>query len=417
MASTSRPATDRRTSKPINGAAGLRLASPTTALALVAVTVVVLAVDVAIESATGTFSGGWAVNLVFAAPYTIVGFVVARREPRNPIGWLMLMIGLLTSLGSTASDYALFVYRFGHRGSPLGPVAVVLDNGAAGLFLLPLVIMLFPDGELRRRWRWALRGYVALLVLYIAGSWSIAIVALARRFPVDSGGSVVGTNDPSGFAAWTGPVLPLFVVGAVAFCVAAVARQALSYRAATGVRRQQMKWFGAGGAATLAGLVALASGGVTNSSSSLIWLPIIIGLAALPVSMGVAILKYRLYEIDRIISRTLAYATLTALLVGTFIGLVALTTDVLPFSSPVGVAASTLAAATLFNPVRKRVQRIVDRHFNRSRYDAEETVAAFAARLRDAVEFDAIRSDLVDTVNRAVQPTHASVWIAPHARD
>ena len=174
-----------------------------TAWALVAVTVLVLAVDVPIELAIGTLSPGWGIGVVFAAPYAIVGLVVARREPRNPLGWLMLMIGLLTSLYSVASDYALFVYRFGHAGSPLGPVAVFLDDGAAGLLLLPLVIMLFPDGELGPRWKWAVRGYVALLVLYLAGTWSVAIVALGQRFPVDSGGNVVGASDPSGFAAWT----------------------------------------------------------------------------------------------------------------------------------------------------------------------------------------------------------------------
>jgi hypothetical protein len=125
----------------------------------------------------------------------------------------------------------------------------------------------------------------------------------------------------------------------------------------------------------------------------------------------VGILRYRLYEIDRLVSRTLAYAILTALLVGTFIGLVALSTNTLAISGRVGVAASTLAAAALFNPLRIRIQRLVDRRFNRAHYDAEATVAAFTARLRDAVEIDAIRADLLDAVNRAVQPTHASVWI------
>jgi hypothetical protein len=138
-------------------------------------------------------------------------------------------------------------------------------------------------------------------------------------------------------------------------------------------------------------------------------------LAALPVGIGVGILKYRLYEIDRLISRTLSYAILTALLVGTFIGLIALTTNTFARSGRVGVAASTLAAAALFNPLRKRIQHLVDRRFNRARYDAEATVAAFTAQLRDAVEIDAIRADLLDAVNRAVQPTQASVWIKPHA--
>ena len=138
-----------------------------------------------------------------------------------------------------------------------------------------------------------------------------------------------------------------------------------------------------------------------------------IALSALPLAMGVGILRYRLYDIDRLVSRTLSYALLTALLVGTFVGLVALTTNTLALSGRVGVAASTLVAAALFSPLRIRLQRVVDRRFNRAHYDAEATVAAFNARLRDAVEIDAIRTDLLDAVTRAVQPTHASVWIKP----
>jgi hypothetical protein len=129
--------------------------------------------------------------------------------------------------------------------------------------------------------------------------------------------------------------------------------------------------------------------------------------------MGVGILRYRLYEIDRIVSRTVSYVVLSAVLVGAFIGLVALTTDLLGFSSTLGVAASTLAAAALFNPLRVRVQRLVDRRFNRARYDAEATVAAFVARLRDAVDLDSVQAELLDVVQRAVEPTHATVWIRP----
>ena len=135
------------------------------------------------------------------------------------------------------------------------------------------------------------------------------------------------------------------------------------------------------------------------------------GLAAFPISIGVGIMRYRLYEIDRLISRTLSYAILTALLAGTFIGLIALTTNTLALSGRVGVAASTLAAAALFNPLRIRVQRVVDRRFNRARYDADATVAAFSAALRDAVDLDTVRAELLAAVQHAVQPSSASIWI------
>ena len=135
-----------------------------------------------------------------------------------------------------------------------------------------------------------------------------------------------------------------------------------------------------------------------------------LGVAALPVSIGVAIMKYRLYDIDRIISRTLAYAIITGLLVGVYAGLVLLTTQVFGVHTPVAVAASTLAAAALFSPLRRRVQKAVDRRFNRARYDADQTVAAFAARLKDAVNLDAVRDDLTGVVHQALEPAHVSLW-------
>jgi hypothetical protein len=200
----------------------------------------------------------------------------------------------------------------------------------------------------------------------------------------------------------------------VAFCVACVGRQIVSYRRSSGEYRQQLKWLLSGGAISIAGLLLAMS----ISNSSLLVLRVVgfvsfLSVIALPVGIGVGILKYRLYDIDRLISRTLSYAILTGLLVGVFVGIVVLTTDVLPFSSPVGVAASTLAAAALFNPLRLRVQRLVDRRFNRARYDAEAIVAAFTLRLRDAVDLDTIRNELLHAVDGAVQPAHASVWLRP----
>jgi hypothetical protein len=140
----------------------------------------------------------------------------------------------------------------------------------------------------------------------------------------------------------------------------------------------------------------------------------IVGGLAFPLAIGVAILKYRLFDIDRIISRTLAYAIVTSLLVGVYAGVVLLATRVLPFSSSVAVAASTLAAAALFNPLRRWVQRAVDRRFNRARYDADRTVAAFAARLTGAVDLDTVQADLAGVVHQALEPAHVSVWISQH---
>ena len=194
-----------------------------------------------------------------------------------------------------------------------------------------------------------------------------------------------------------------------------VARLLLSWRRASIVRRQQLKWLLAGCAISLAtGVISVISGlfphapaavqGAVNFISD-------VGFAVLAVCVGMAILRYRLYDIDRIISRTLAYAIVTGLLLGLYAGLVLLATQVLSVHAPVAVAASTLAAAALFNPLRRRVQRVVDRRFNRARYDAEQTVAAFASRLKDAVDLDLVRDDLARVVRVALEPAHVSVWI------
>jgi len=201
----------------------------------------------------------------------------------------------------------------------------------------------------------------------------------------------------------------------LAMSPAFIGRQLLSWRRSSGERRQQLKWLASGAAAAIVSLVIGTAFATTGPATLVVeWVDNVAwcGLGALPVSMGVAILRYRLYEIDRIISRTLAYAAVTALLVGVYAGLVLLSTDVLSLTSTVAVAASTLAAAALFNPVRRRVQRAVDRRFNRARYDADKTVAAFAGRLQDAVDLDSVQADLAGVVQQALEPAHVSVWIS-----
>jgi hypothetical protein len=192
-----------------------------------------------------------------------------------------------------------------------------------------------------------------------------------------------------------------------------LAGQVGSYRRSSGERRQQLKWLLGGFAVGVAGLVL----GTTLRGAGL-WGVVghvaLLAVFAIPVSMGVAIFKYRLYDIDRVLSRTLAYAIVTGLLIGVYAGLVLLAQQVLGLNSPVAVAASTLAAAALFNPVRRRVQHAVDRRFNRARYDADQTVTAFAARLQDAVDLDAVREDLAGVVQAALEPAHLALWTAPH---
>jgi hypothetical protein len=390
-----------------------RLASPATAVALGVVALLAEAAQLVLEGLShqlptaasdiaNTAAGG-----AFVLAFTAVGVVVARRQPRNPMGWLLIAVPLAIQAGNNGSQYAYLDYTLHHGTLPLGPLAVLLTPSWEYAFVLvPLVILLFPDGRPGPRWRWPLRAYLAVVVLAVARTLSVAVAASGLRTPLDGNGNL---NSPSGANAWSRPVQWLSVAAVLLLVMASIVYQARRYRRASGERRQQLKWLAAGAASLV---LCFAIDAATGGSSGLLGgLAFSLGLSSLPLAIGVGILRYRLYEIDRLVSRTLSYAILTALLVGTFIGLIALSTDVLAISSRVGVAASTLAAAALFNPLRKRIQHLVDRRFNRARYDAEATVAAFTARLRDAVEIDAIRADLLDAVNRAVQPTHASIWI------
>jgi hypothetical protein len=203
-------------------------------------------------------------------------------------------------------------------------------------------------------------------------------------------------------------VLVIAFLAVPVFWVSFVARQVLSWRRATGERRAQLKWLMAGSAASVIGLAA----GFAFQSGIVNTLFLIVGIFSLPVCIILAILKYRLYDIDRLISRTLSYTLVTGLLAGVYAGLVLLATEVFRFHSTVAVAISTLAVAALFNPLRRRVQHMVDRRFNRARYDADQTVTAFAARLNDAVDMDSVREDLAQVVSRALEPAHLSVWVS-----
>ena len=363
-----------------------------------------------------TVLSGQIFNALVAAaigvPCAAVGWLVTRRQPGNPIGWLFLVTGLFQFLSTAGGDYGYYVYRLGHH-LPLGAAGSALSQfWGLSLVLFGAVVLLFPDGRLASRgWRWTLRVYcVAFALLVLATCVAIAGALAAHPVRVDSSGGLAAMDHAVGwFGAVQGPLGAVTIGLSVAF----IARQALSWRRSGGDRRQQLKWLASGGAVTIICLALAVS--FSNSGVPVIGLAWF-GVAALPVSIGVGILKYRLYEIDRIISRTLAYAIVTGLLVGVYAGLVLLATQVFKFHSTVAVAASTLVAAALFNPVRRRVQHAVDRRFNRARYDAERMVTAFAARLQDAADPDAVYADLTGVIHTALEPTHMSTWIRPGDR-
>jgi hypothetical protein len=351
------------------------------------------------------------------------GQLIIRRLPGNAIGWLLGLIELSLAASMFTDQYALY----GLATAPGSLPAARTAGWAAGVLatvtvlLLAFLILLFPDGRLpSRRWRPVLWALVVVTLGWVAGQFQTGTTVTGGITDALSAAGITyrfhGVFPHQGWLSGTGRVG--FVLG-VAAGVLVVASVFVRRRGASAERRKQLAWLGYVGLMTViwaAALVVAASAapGASNGRlGTLLWSFLVCTpVAGVPLACGVAVLKYRLYEIDRIISRTLAYAIVTGLLVGVYAGLVLLTTQVFRVHTPVAVAASTLAAAALFTPLRSRVQRRVDRRFNRIRYDADQTIAAFAARLKDAVDLDSVRDDLANVVHQALEPAHVSVWIS-----
>jgi hypothetical protein len=348
--------------------------------------------------------------LVLLVAYGGVGYVIARTQPRNPIGWIFLALGLITLLDYVARLYLVLDYREHGGRLPFG-AAVIFWRGSWTIFPFLLAfpaIVLFPDGRLSPRWRRLLWVYVAAAVVFtvmqgtgqvLDPTHGLGNIDLRGNLPNGNGGAA---------SSWSWPLALFFVAAWIAF----VWRQVAAWRSSSGVRRVQLKWLAGGSAVCVVSALVVVILGDGSSTGARIAADLgTVGIGVLPVAIGVAILRYRLYEIDRLVSRTLSYALLTGLLVGVFAGVVLLTTRVLPFSSPVAVAVSTLAAAALFNPLRRRVQRLVDHRFNRARYDRDALVARFGAKLRDAVDSDTGVAELAGAAASSVEPAHISVWV------
>jgi hypothetical protein len=361
-------------------------------------------------------AGNAGVVLVPTTVFAAVGVVVARRQAANPIGWLLILASLFENMFDFATAWVVFNHWLGHGVNASALSALWFENSFWDLGLLVgfPTLLLFPDGVVpSRRWRVTLRLYVAGSVLVVASQCAVATILVRwHNLQVDANGQPVHTPPTSGLVNFLASgVLVLILVPLLASWVVHLA---VAFRRSTGVLRQQLKW------ATLGALVVVISlavsvplGDNTSTLAAAVNTLCTILFGAFPLGLGLGILKYRLYDVDRLISRTLSYTVVTGLLIGVYVGIVVLTTNVLSFSSPVAVTASTLAAAALFTPLRNAAQRLVDRRFNRAGYDAEATVAALSARLRDAVDLETVRLDLLAVVSSAFEPAHAAVWISP----
>ena len=367
------------------------------AAALLGLTVVLLASSLVIGLTGGE---GWTAELGFipvAAAFAVVGALVAARTG-NRLGWLFLGAGTVSAVTVVANVYAARAAAAELPEAVWAGWTLTVILGIVPL-LFVLTLLLFPDGRLPSlRWR---------PVVWVAVISGLAAMVCPAVSDVNFSSNFPKLRDPVMLVAplrtvnnaATGIQALLFLVAAAALIV--------RFRRSGPEQRLQLKWFMY--ASAVSALVIFAAS-VLSRKGPLPEFEIVVPL--IPAAVGVAILKYRLYEIDRLISRTLAYAVVTGLLIGVYAGLVIVATQVFRFRTPVAVAASTLVAAALFSPLRRRVQHVVDRRFNRVRYDADQTVAAFAAQLRDAVDLDTVRADLLAAVNSAVEPAHISVWIA-----
>ena len=374
---------------------------------------------------TGTGIG----DLLFFVPFSafpIVGALIASRRPGNPIGWICLADGLMWMLIMLSEEYS--AYALARPGSLPFPVTVhallyawlwVPAVGLLGIFL----ILLFPDGRLpSRRWR---------PVAWLSGAVisSVSVITLLMPGPLEG---LRRVRNPFGLegqpwvadAGWV--VLPLLPVCMLASAASLVFR----YRRSGAVERQQIKWIAF--AASFVGLVYLSvmGGGLVawlvspevpgDLGTETFWGAILenvmlLGFAGVPVAIGFAVLKYRLYDIDVVINRALVYGSLTAMLALVYFGGVAAMQYVLRAisggESQLAVVASTLVIAALFNPLRRRIQDFIDRRFYRRKYDAATTLEAFGARLRDSTDLGSLSGDLVGVVRRTVQPEHVSLWL------
>jgi hypothetical protein len=360
----------------------------------------------------GEFGGQEYGAATIALTFTGVGALIASRQPGNAVGWIFVVVGVLQAMNLFGDAYSELAVVTEPGSLPGGYVMAWLTewNWAPSIALLTtFLLLLFPDGRLiSRRWRWVAwptGAAIAVLVTFAA----VALWPQRREI-------ALGLQPDEGDVPWG--LVPVLVVAAVVLFVGVLASATslmVRLRRSRGVERQQLKWF------TFAGALAAAAGLTLFLPTESAWTGVLFFVAALsvPVAAALAILRYRLYDVDVVVNRTLVYGSVTALLAGSYLGLVLLLQVA---SSPVteenslAVALSTLAVAALFRPARNRVQALVDRRFFRQKYDAQQTLEGFAARLRDEIDLDALRAELTGVVAETMQPAHVSLWLKEAGR-
>jgi hypothetical protein len=355
----------------------------------------------------------WLENILFTVGYSTVGAVIASRSSLgNSIGWLFCAIGLSFGVIHFSAEYAIYALLAQPETLTGGEAAAWILSWAWVLAVgfIVFLALLFPDGRLpSRRWRWF--AWLSLLLIITGAVWGAftpgAILSLGQ------------INNPLGVEGLPN-VWELTQTLMLTLIFVSAASLFMRLRAASGVERQQIKWF------TYTAVVASSAALLTYTISEpmgALWLKWVgyvvmqVALICMPISMGIAILRYRLYEIDILINRTLVYGSLTAVLVALYFGVIvvlqSLFVSLTGQQSTLAVVASTLLIAALFTPLRRHIQSFIDRRFYRSRYDARKTLEALSAKLRDETDLAALSEDLVGVVRETMQPAHVSLWLRP----
>jgi hypothetical protein len=357
----------------------------------------------------------WLDCTVGAISFAPVGALIAARRPANPVGWLLCLSGVAISIAHFSAEYAIYALLAQPNSLPAGQALAWIAS-----WILPIIVglllfsfLLFPTGRLpSRRWKWLAWLTVAFVI--------VDVILSAFSFGVDAGLGPI--RNPLGIEGFSNAYSVVVSISPVVY-VAVASSLFVRLHRATGVERQQIKWVVYAVAATLMGtILAYVIPEVIDTPLWFEWVGFALNIAvslAIPVAIAIAILRYRLYEIDTLINRTLVYGTLTATLALVYFGGVATTQAIFrAFTGQEGqtqlaVVVSTLGIAALFTPFRRRIRAFIDRRFYHSKYDAAKTLEGFSIKLRDETDLNALSVDLVGVVRETMQPAHVSLWLPP----
>jgi hypothetical protein len=388
-----------------------RLAWSICALALVLTAISVILLGLNYSYTTTQVYGYWPESIVIPIGFSIIGAIIASRLPANPLGWLFCAAASVSAVAHLSGEYAIYALMAQPDNLPAGKALAWLTSWVWILFIgcIALSLLLFPDGRLPGR-RWAWLAWLTVLLTSVGAVWQAFSPGV-----IDSLGTI---RNPLGYESLPRANEPVQIMVFALLFVVVASSLTVRMRRARGIERQQIKWPAYTAVMAATGSVLTYNIAKPIGAPWLEWISFVIVMAALvcfPISVGIAIVRYRLYDIDVLINRTLVYGSLTATLVALYFGVIVVLQGIFVAltgqQSTLAVVASTLLIAALFTPLRRRIQGFIDRRFYRSKYDAAKTLEAFSARLRNETDLDALSDDLVGVVRETMQPAHVSLWL------